>query len=354
MNLKLLNAQLKQLNIGVTVRQKGSRLNLRATLPPKPRSSRNHPHQQEISLGIYANTEGMAYAKSEAMKLGAALATKSFSWDGYLKSPIPEKISAREWIEKYEKDYFNRRQRTPQSETTWDKDYRLTFAKLPQDEPLSIENCLKLIGQTSPNSRARQRYVMALKSLCKFAGLEADFKGLGKYSSPQLTPRNLPSDDLIVESRNLIVDPAWQWVYGMLVVYGLRPHEVFLVDCDRLGSKDCCLYVTGGKTGSRIVFPFFEKWWEEWELWECLIPTVKAKRNSEYGDKILRKFKQYKIPFNPYDLRHAWAVRTLALGLDRTLAAQQMGHSREVHDKTYHKWISEQKHREIFNNLKQG
>lgn len=350
MDIKKLNTRLRELNIGVSIRQKGRRLYLRSTLPPKPGSDRP-PHQQEISLGVYANPEGMEHAKQEALKLGAAIATKSFSWDLYLCDRPTVSPLVKEWIQKYEHDYFNRRQRTAKSETTWDKDYRLTFAKLPQDEPLSVEVCLRVIGNTQPNSRARQRYVMALGSLCRFAGLDVNFHGLSRYSPKDLKARDLPDDDLIVRSRNLIKDPGWQWVYGMLATYGLRPHEVFLIDVEAFLRVNPNVWVTGGKTGARMIFPFPSSWWEEWELNYVQMPKLTAKNNSGYGARISRKFNQYKIPFKPYDLRHRWAIRTLELGLDRTLAAQQMGHSREVHDKIYHRWIAQEIHQKAFDQL---
>ncbi|MEQ9549944.1 MAG: site-specific integrase [Coleofasciculus sp. G3-WIS-01] len=350
MNLKTLNEQLRTLNIGVAVNQRGKRLYLRATLPPKPGTHRG-THQQEISLGVYCNADGLQFAKTEAMKLGAALATRSFDWNNYLELAVQDPTLVKEWIRKYEEDYFNKRTKNSASMTTWDKDYRLTFEKLPQDELLTVENCLRLIGKTEPSSRARQRYVMALSSLCRFAGIEAKFSGLSKYSTKELNPRNIPSDKLIVEIRQQITDPAWRWVYGMLAVYGLRSHEVFLIDVDRLKSKDYSLYVKEGKTGARTVFPFPLSWWKDWELFDVHIPSVKANRNSDYGTRTAKKFKQYKIPFKAYDLRHRWAIRTLELGLDLSLSAQQMGHSHEIHSKIYHRWISEKTHQEAFERL---
>lgn len=351
MDLRAINRQLKDFRIGVSIRQKGYRLYLRATLPAKPGCDRP-PHQQDISLSVYANPEGISFAKAEAMKVGALLATRSFAWDDYIRcDDRTQAPTTKDWIDKYERDYFNRRQRNPKTQTTWDKDYRLTFAKLPQDEPLSIENCLRLIGKTEPNSRARQRYVMALSSLCRFAGLDANFKGLSKYSSKELRPRDLPDDKMIIECRNLIKDPEWQWVYGMLATYGLRPHEVFLVDIEAFLKVNPNVWVAEGKTGARRVYPFPSNWREEWELNYVQMPKVTAKNNSGYGARILRKFNQYKIPFKPYDLRHRWAIRTLELGLDRTLAAQQMGHSREVHDKIYHRWISDEVHRKAYDSI---
>jgi integrase len=65
------------------------------------------------------------------------------------------------------------------------------------------------------------------------------------------------------------------------------------------------------------------------------------------------QFKKYGIPFTPYDLRHAWAIRSMEFGLALELAAQQMGHSMAIHSQTYHKWISDRHHREAFARIMQ-
>ncbi|MGJ3254144.1 MAG: hypothetical protein ACFE0J_23875 [Elainellaceae cyanobacterium] len=53
-------------------------------------------------------------------------------------------------------------------------------------------------------------------------------------------------------------------------------------------------------------------------------------------------------PFSPKMLRHAWAVRSLRFKIDISIAAQQQGHSVEVHSKIYHRWITKQHHQEAF------
>ena len=51
-------------------------------------------------------------------------------------------------------------------------------------------------------------------------------------------------------------------------------------------------------------------------------------------------FRRYDLPITPYDLRHAWAVRTIHVGLPDTVAARMMGHSVTIHTRTYHHWIT--------------
>ncbi len=354
MKLDKINQQLKKKKAGVAIIQKGNRLYLQATLPAKPGRDKP-PHQQQLSLGIYANSEGLIHAKAEALHLSKLLATQGFNWELYGVAPPQQQQTNTigDLVQQYEQHYFSQRERNPKTLTTWDKDYRLTFKKLPQDQLLTTEVLAQTVSQTKPNSRTRKRYAMAFSALAEFAGIDPKpIKALaGHYSPTAVKPRQLPSDDQIVEVRSLISSSSWQWVYGILACYGLRPHEIFLINLDRLQSKDYCLEVTGGKTGSRIVYPLPVSWWEEWKLYEPNLPAISGRSNSDLGNRVTQTFRRNKIPFRPYDLRHAWAVRSLTMGLDLTLAAQQMGHSLAVHSQIYHHWISEAVHRAAFEKL---
>jgi len=352
MRLNRINQQLKEKKAGVAILQKGNRLYLQATLPPKPGVNKP-PHQQQLSLGIYANSEGLIHAKAEALRLSRLLATQSFSWDLYGISSKQPVDTIGDLVQQYEQDYFDRRGRNPKTLTTWDKDYRLTFCRLPTDQPLTTQILTQTIQLTKPNSRSRKRYVMAFSALAKFAGIDpTPIKALaGHYSPMAVKPRQLPSDEQIALARSLVRSPSWRWVYGIIACYGLRPHEVFSIDLDRLRSKDYCLEVTDGKTGQRIVYPLPVVWWEEWKLYEPTLPDVSGKSNSDLGNRVTQTFRRNKIPFRAYDLRHAWAVRSLTMGLDLTLAAQQMGHSLAVHSQVYHHWISEAIHKAAFEKL---
>jgi integrase len=55
---------------------------------------------------------------------------------------------------------------------------------------------------------------------------------------------------------------------------------------------------------------------------------------------VAEQFRRYDLPLTPYDLRHAWAVRTIHIGLPDTVAARMMGHSVAIHTRTYHHWIT--------------
>ena len=61
---------------------------------------------------------------------------------------------------------------------------------------------------------------------------------------------------------------------------------------------------------------------------------------QQVGRRVAEQFRRYDVPLTPYDLRHAWAVRTIHIGLPDTVAARMMGHSVAIHTRTYHHWIT--------------
>ena len=72
------------------------------------------------------------------------------------------------------------------------------------------------------------------------------------------------------------------------------------------------------------------------------------------SDRVTQAFNRSKIPFNPYDLRHAWAIRTLQESWPVELSASLMGHSVDVHTKTYQRWITRERKMSIFDHLVRG
>ncbi|MEL7245686.1 MAG: site-specific integrase, partial [Cyanobacteria bacterium J06573_2] len=51
-------------------------------------------------------------------------------------------------------------------------------------------------------------------------------------------------------------------------------------------------------------------------------------------------FRKIGLEFKPYDLRHAWAIRAHILGVPIKAAADNLGHSVQVHTQTYQRWFS--------------
>ena len=343
------NGRLKSGKVGISIQRQGDRLYLRGTFPPKPDSDKKAPYQQRLALGFHANPLGVKNTEAEARKIGALLDCKDFSWLPYLSDRIVTQTCS-DWVEKFEKDYFTRRDRNPKTETTWKRSYLEVLKRLPIDQPLSPEILKNLILGTAPDTRSRQNYAMVCNAIAKFANLETDFSLYsGNYSPKKATPRDLPTDELIQETYYKISNPAWQWVYAVLATYGLRPHEVFLLDLEDIPIAT----VTDGKTGARRVWACYPEWVDTFSIKNVCLPAVTGKANVNLGERVGKAFKRYGVPFTPYDLRHCWAVRSLEFGLDISLAAQQMGHSAKVHSDLYHHWISDRHHQKAYDLLMQ-
>jgi integrase len=351
--IEQLNTRLQAAKLGITVRQRGNRLSLRATLPPRPGSGKNKPYQQDLSLNVYANPAGFKKAEAEAHRVGTLLAIGKFDWAEFLTAKEPDHIPTRSWLKQLEEQYFSERARTTKTDGTWRKEYYAVLAKLPMDRAPTAELLTDLICTTKPDSRTRRRACYAAAALAEIAGIELNTTRLiGNYSPRRTSPRDLPNDGLIAQCYEQIPNASWQWAYGVMATYGLRNHEIGYIDLESLKqSPGIVSILEGGKTGARRVWPCYPEWWERWQLWNVNPPEIVGKNNSDLGHRMYVQFERYGIPFNPYDLRHAWAVRTIYFGWDVSLSAAQMGHSVQVHCDVYHHWLTDQHHQRAFDVL---
>jgi hypothetical protein len=338
------NGRLKSARVGVAIERKGGKLRLRATLPPRPGAFQSSPYQQRLTLSIAASVEGVKQAEAKAREIGSLLTQDKFDWTPYVKNDLQvQPQNCGEWVTQFEQQYFQRRKRTHQTETTWKGDYLYVFKVLPKDQALTPQLIDRLIRTVEPDTKQRQRYCMALGALAKLAALDYDPSPLtGNYSSESVAHHDLPDDATISTLFHQISNPKWRWVYGLMATYGLRNHEVFKIDFDLLRSGDPILSVLDDtKTNAREVWACYPEWLEEFDLSNVQLPDISLNRpNKVIGGAVTRAFARYELPFTPYDLRHCWAIRTLLFGMDYGMAALQMGHSVAVHRKTYHRWIT--------------
>lgn len=338
------NGRLKAARVGTRIEEIGDRLYIRATLPPRPGSTRTDAYQQRVALSIHANPAGIKIAEAEARKIGALLDCKEFDWSAYQRQQKPESVA--DWL-----DRFTEQKQGTVSETTWKTEYQRVFSRLDSSAALTVELLRSTILQTEPNSRQRVRFCTTLEALAKFAGLETDFRNLeGNYSAAAVDPRTLPDDGTIAEWFERIGSPGWKWVYGAIATFGLRNHEVFYLDTAALVAGETSVRVLEGKgkTIARQVWAFHPEWIDAFGLRSPSLPAVTGKTHADLGHRVSQFFRRLECPFGAYDLRHAWAVRTIHYGLPDTLAARQMGHSVAVHTNIYHHWISGNEQQRVY------
>ena len=355
--IKQANQRLKESNAGITIEKDGAKLRLRGTFPLRTGEGKK---QQRIPLNVSASPEGLKQAEGEAYVVRRDLDANRFNWDKYLKSQAElSRQTVADWVDAFEQDYFDKREKNAQSLTTWKTDYYQAFKRLPRTQTLTADLILKLVKKTHPDTKSRKRYCICLGALAKFAGITINLTPLaGKYNPKSVNPRQIPEDEVIASWFYKISNPAWRWVYGVIATYGLRNHEVFRIDFELLRSGCRILHVLEGKTGARRVWACYPEWFDAFNLSSCHLPNVKIttddgkpRKNSALGHAVSQQFRRSRIPFAPYNLRHAWAIRTLEFGLDISLSAQQMGHSLTVHSELYHHWISDKHHQRAYDLL---
>jgi integrase len=357
-----LNQRLRVARLGLTVERRGDRLTLRGTFPPRPQSSRRKPHQQRLPLGLPANKAGLKQIEQEAKVVAARLIERRFNWADYLPddgSSPPEPTSLSDQVNQFH-DYFCHRSRAdgaaPSSlKTTWDKAYAPYLKKLlthASDHPgQSLGEAIVVTLEALPRqSRSRQVGLTALKAFAEYhqISLPIPIDSLaGSYGHRHTQRRDLPTDEDILHWYDRIPNPAWRYVYGLIATYGLRNHEVFFCDRDELRHNPDEARLTvleTTKTGLHDVWPFYPEWVDRLGLHQGELPRINTDLNrttlQRIGQQVSIQFKRYGLPFSPYSLRHAWAVRTIHMGLPDTVAARMMGHSVAIHTRTYHRWIT--------------
>ena len=353
--LTQVNRRLKAAKLGLQIERRGERLNLRGTLPPRPGSARLRSYQQRVPLKLPATKAGLKQCEQMAKIIAAQLLQDSFDWRDYL-GPIAGlrmaggDLSAQ--IDAFERHFFETRRAESSAaslQTTWEKAYVPYLRKLQKTVTrhgdLSLPEAIyTTVQSTKANSRSRQICCTALAALAEFLNLELpmELKAFwGNYGNSQTQLRDLPSDEQIVEVYDSIKNPRWQYVYGMMATYGLRNHEVFF--CDRTPNAEIIVHETT-KTGRHEVWPFYPEWVDRFNLDLGELPKINIDLDTttlqRVGQQVTTQFRRYKIPFSPYDLRHAWAVRTILVGLPDAVAARMMGHSVQVHNRTYHRWMT--------------
>ena len=89
---------------------------------------------------------------------------------------------------------------------------------------------------------------------------------------------------------------------------------------------------------------------EDYSLLPKINLNLKITTLQNIGKRVTEQFKRYQLKIKPYDLRHAYAVRTILYDLPDTVAARMMGHSVNLHTQTYHHWITKRDQQKAVNN----
>jgi len=356
---------------------RGGRLGLRGPLPD--RLGGGQARVQRLSLGLTASPTGLTIALERLARLRQELASGRFQWHEWKRASssaveggaagvgsIAGGLAFRplaEQLEAFEVAFRNdpkRRRRPAGSRSTWAAAYRpylrrlAAYAAEQQPGRLDADLLVEVLESYELSSRSRQQCGVALAALARHLKLELpdDWRDRAAGYGLHLTRfRPLPTDSQILELVLQIPNPRWRLAYGLMATYGLRNHEVFFCDGSALapGADRVLRVLPTSKTGEHQVWPFQPEWIDHFDLERLgrdpkALPIVNLdlRRTTlqQVGRRVAEQFRRYGLPITPYDLRHAWAVRTIHIGLPDTVAARMMGHSVAIHTRTYHHWIT--------------
>jgi len=356
------------------IEKRGEKLNIRGSLPSK--EDKNNFKIQRISLGLKADISGLEEAKKKLQLINLQLELNQFDWINWIINPNTKEIKNDfefpNRLKQFEEFFFKESKSEYLSstrKTTWRSSYKPYLKRVLNIYNGYASDDLEKIFQKTlesykEGSRSRKQCATSLSVLAKFLEIKLpeDWKSKSKgYGLNKAVFRDLPTDEVIEKLWENIPNKSWQFVFGLMATYGLRNHEVFFCDLSSLtsfGDKIIRVLPTT-KTGEHQVWPFHPEWVEKFELSKLgknpeLLPNInkdlKITTLQNIGKKITDQFKRYSLQIKPYDLRHAWAVRTIFYNLPDTVAARMMGHSVSQHTQTYHHWITKRDQQQAVNN----
>ena len=223
---------------------------------------------------------------------------------------------------------------------------------------VSPEKLMRWVEKSKAQTHDRVRRLTTLNALIVSCDIEVPNRWLLKmkdqtsFSITQkaINPRTIPTDASIEFFIDSIDTPKWQRAFGLIAVYGLRPHEVFCFE-DRI-DEDGWAEVKSKKTGLRMITPQNVHWIDRWNLRDGSLPAFNPKHNGkDLGARVTTQFARYRAKAEVmwredpqcYDLRHAYAARFHTRSEFQRLRVDQMakfmGHSEKIHRSTYMRWI---------------
>lgn len=324
------NARLKACNHRCSIQQRGRSYSLVATLPTRDGTGRK---QQRIPLGPEID---LYEAERKAIELGHQLRTKTFTWEAWDEPDGPASLTVADFLKAAQALHATKYRKDPErGDNAWSKKWAPALRKLPPSGVITETVLLRVIRTMPAGSAVRRDQGNLLSQVAKSLGLNTDplLEACRGYGVDKLTERDIPTDEAIEAAMERITLPHWRWSFGMCAAYGLRPHEcaelAFLED-DWIEIHDRT------KTGSRRVTACPSVWVERFKLRDLPRPTQTATRlGKAFNDALDRD----KVTIKPYNLRHAYALRLMDKGVGADLAARLMGHSLQVHQTTYQRWI---------------
>ena len=313
--------------------------------------------QRRVKLDVAANPGQLVTAESRVIELASAI-----SKTGILPSPLPwvaptviptnnnhrNPVTVAAAVAMLEVDFWKGKDRSNSAALrTWQR-LEAETRRLPQAATINTDLLIAVAETTKSNSRTRLEACKVFKRLGVLVAL-AGLERLDEIRTPyEPKERDLPSEPDLIELMNeLPTGHKWSWPTWALITYGCRPAEVFSLKPKADGTAEVLTIKRKGmlpKRRTALALPLDERTEPE-DKRICLIgrpeeyDSLEAKRlTGSWGKWLVARSDGIQL----YDLRHCWAIRSIRRNLNASLAAKTMGHSLDVHHRTYHRWLEQQ------------
>lgn len=294
--------------------------------------------QARITLGLDDTPANRRVAEKRLALLNKQLERGSFSWEDWIDA-LPQQSCT--WRQAIALLYRKKVTLGRTSPSTWEVNYMGHLKQLDPSERVSTAAIERAITRYSREQYSYKLLYYLMRDIASLTGTAYPEIGVPLYCSKRVSLKQVPSDDAIIEWV-LAAGQPYQWFFGMMATYGLRPHEL-----------EACELIDGGyvqvreetKTGFRTVVPLEREWVERFDLQQrqAMPPSERLEPRPDACAQWLNKRRlAMRLPWTAYALRHAYAGRLWRNGgveLDLFTAARLMGHSIDEHVKTYRAFV---------------
>ncbi len=282
--------------------------------------------QQRIALRLEDTPVNRRVAAKQLATLERQIADGSFSWAYW--SDEAQGLTWREAITRLHraKVILGRT-----GTNTWEINYMGRLRQIPPGSQCTPESMAAALMRYDRASCSYKELYYLLRHLARLVAVP--FPEVPQPTYREAAPVAVPTDDEIVAWVEVAGPSAWY--FGMMAVYGLRPHEIegaVLID------RDYCQVADATKTGFRTVVPLPREWVKRFRLHDRRLRPGLADRPDAVAKWLSKELKRLGLPWRPYALRHAFAGRLWSTGgsrLDIYTASRLMGHSAQQHARVY-------------------
>ena len=363
LDLDTTNAFLAKKGVRLRLEQRGGTLGIRGTWT----DANGDRRQRRLPLNVPATPAGLDEAEDlvrdawKAIRDGLDPALVIVNNKAAAIPTTSTAVRCGDAVDAFKKYWWERRKITPQAEVTWQR-IATTLRHLPRQAVLTVALCRDVVlNETEPDTRSRQMTADKLGTLLDHAEIPGANKVRELRGNYQPAERMLPTDQQVIGFLDAVRDLKWGWCTAALATFGTRPNEVpSLVLRDNGTAGSITTKRKGQAPSRRTCFAYPREWVDRYRLHDIEIPgDVRWIDPADYNAGIserwvtswrwgrqgqaYREAEEEFLPagFQVYNLRHAWAVRTIKSALNMSLCAKAMGHSQAVHERTYHRWINE-------------